>query len=158
METETIIDEANFEQFFFDVRRHKPKRGQVMARYTAMAEFVDGMMKKNIIDLLHKDKAEAAVAVMRKLGCATERDSIRVVREVCDDIVSGMDLGEVERKAYRYQLESFYYTDKGNVPADDPHWSVINVRNMDEFLDAANRKCKIHSKVVDSLDGKEKDE
>ena len=156
--TETIIDESNFEQHFFDVRKHKPKRGQVMARYTAMAEFVDGMMKKHIIELLHMDKAEAAVAVMRKLGCATEHDSIRVVREVCDDLAAGMGTADVENKPYKYQLESFYYTDKDNVPIDDPHWSVINIRNMDEFLDAANRKCKIQSKVVDSLDGKEKDE
>ena len=156
--TETIIDESNFEQFFFDVRKHKPQRGQIMARYTAMADFVDGMMKKHIIDLLHRDKAEAAVAVMRKLGCATEPDSMRVVREVCDDLLSGMTPAEVELKAYKYQLESFYYTDIENVPKDDPHWSVINIRNMDDFLDASNNKCKIKSKVVDSLDVKREDE
>lgn len=157
-EMETVIDESNFEKYFFDVRRFKPQRGQVMARYMAVAEFIDGMMKKNIIDLLHKDKAEAAVAVMRKLGCATEGDAIRVVREVCDDLVSGMGVEEVEKKAYKYTLESFYYTQKEHVPVDDPHWSLINVRNMDEFLDAANRKCKMTTKVVDSLDGEKQGE
>jgi len=147
---ETVIDQSNFDKYFFDVRRSTPQRGQVMAKYTAIAEFVDGMMKKNIIELLHKNKAEAAVSVMRKLGCATEFDSIRVVREVCDDIVSGMSLEDVENKSYKYTLESFYYTKKEYLPLDDPHWSLINIRNMDEFLDAADRKCKINSKLVDS--------
>ena len=157
-EMETVINESNFEKYFFDVRRFKPQRGQVMARYMAVAEFIDGMMKKNIIDLLHKDKAEAAVTVMRKLGCATEGDAIRVVREVCDDLVSGMGVEEVEKKVYKYTLESFYYTQKEHFPIDDPHWSLINVRNMDEFLDAANRKCKMTTKVVDSLDGEKQGE
>ena len=157
-DSELVIDQNNFEQYFFDIRRHKPQKGQVMARYIAVAEFVDGLMKKNIIDLLHKDKAEAAVSVMRKLGCATEKDSIRIVREVCDDLVSGMTPEEVEAKIYKYTLESFYYTKKEYVPLDDPHWSLINIKNMDEFLDAANQKCKITAKIVDSIDGKEKSE
>ncbi len=155
---DVVIDQNNFEQYFFDIRRHKPQKGQVMAKYTAIAEFVDGLMKKNIIDLLHKNKAEAAVAVMRKLGCATEKDSIRIVRELCDDLVAGMTPEEVEKKVYKYTLESFYYTQKDYVPLDDPHWSLINVKNLDEFLDAANNKCKIKAKIVDSIDGKEKTE
>lgn len=155
---EIVIDQSNFEKYFFDIRRFKPEKGQVLARYTAIAEFVDGLMKKNIIDLLHKNKAEAAVAVMRKLGCATEKDSIRIVREVCDDLVSGMSLEEVEKKSYKYTLESFYYTQKEYVPLDDPHWSLINVKNLDEFIDAANQKCKIKAKVVDSIDGKKENQ
>lgn len=157
-DTEIIIDENNFENYFFDVRRFKPKHGQTMARYMAVAEFIDGMMKKNIIDLLHKDKAEAAVSVMRKLGCATEGDSIKVVREVCDDLVSGMSIDDVENKVYKYTLESFYYTQKEHIPTDDPHWSPVNVRNMDDFMDAANRKCKMTAKIVDSIDGEKQGE
>lgn len=157
-DTEILIDENNFEEYFFDVRRFKPKHGQTMARYMAVAEFIDGMMKKNIIDLLHKDKAEAAVSVMRKLGCATEGDSIKVVREVCDDLVSGMSIDDVENKVYKYTLESFYYTQKEHIPTDDPHWSPVNVRNMDDFMDAANRKCKMTAKIVDSLDGEKQGE
>jgi hypothetical protein len=106
-DSELIIDENNFEQYFFDVRRHKPQKGQIMVKYTAIAEFVDGLMKKNIIDLLHKNKAEAAVSVMRNLGCATEKESIRIVREVCDDLVYGMTKEDVEKKIYKYTLESF---------------------------------------------------
>lgn len=157
-DTEILIDENNFEEYFFDVRRFKPKHGQTMARYMATAEFIDGMMKKNIIDLLHKDKAEAAVSVMRKLGCATEGDSIKVVRAVCDDLVSGMSIDDVEKKVYKYTLESFYYTQKEHIPTDDPHWSPVNVRNMDDFIDAANRKCKMTAKIVDNLDGEKQGE
>jgi|APGre2960657404_1045060.scaffolds.fasta_scaffold00005_11 hypothetical protein len=157
-DTEILIDKNNFEEYFFDVRRFKPKRGQTMARYMATAEFIDGMMKKNIIDLLHKDKAEAAVSVMRKLGCATEGDSIKVVRAVCDDLVSGMSIDDVEKKVYRYTLEAFYYTQKEHIPTDDPHWSPVNVRNMDDFMDAANRKCKMTAKIVDNLDGEKQGE
>jgi hypothetical protein len=155
-DSELIIDENNFEQYFFDVRRHKPQKGQIMVKYTAIAEFVDGLMKKNIIDLLHKNKAEAAVSVMRNLGCATEKESIRIVREVCDDLVYGMTKEDVEKKIYKYTLESFYYTQKENFPLNDPHWVLINVKNMDEFLDASNKKCKITAKIVDSIDDKEK--
>jgi hypothetical protein len=115
-------------------------------------------MKKNIIDLLHKNKAEAAVSVMRNLGCATEKESIRIVREVCDDLVYGMTKEDVEKKIYKYTLESFYYTQKENFPLNDPHWVLINVKNMDEFLDASNKKCKITAKIVDSIDDKEKSE
>jgi len=55
-------------------------------------------------------------------------------------------------------LESFYYTQKENFPSNDPHWVLINVKNMDEFLDASNKKCKITAKIVDSIDDKEKSE
>jgi hypothetical protein len=55
-------------------------------------------------------------------------------------------------------LESFYYTQKENFPLNDPHWVLINVKNMDEFLDASNKKCKITAKIVDSIDDKEKSE
>ena len=40
-DSELIIDENNFEQYFFDVRRHKPQKGQIMVKYTAIAEFID---------------------------------------------------------------------------------------------------------------------
>jgi len=158
MSEELIIDEKNFEQYFFDVRRFAPKRGQIMARFMAKADFIDGMMKKNIIDLLQKDKALAAVQVMRKLGCATDQDAIKICKEVCEDLIAGMTDEEVENKVYRYTMESFYYTKKEYVPLDDPHWSLISVKNLDEFLDADKNKCKMTTKVVDSLDEKKQNE
>jgi hypothetical protein len=146
---ETIIDENNFDEYFFDVRTHKPKQGQVMARYAATAEFVDGMMKKNIIELLKKDKAIAATQVLRKLGYATEKDSVRLCREICVDMLSGMTDEQIEQKNYKYVIEIFYYTEQKNIPLNDPHWSVISIRNLDDFLDAKNNVLNITSSIVE---------
>jgi hypothetical protein len=120
-----------------------------MARYAAVAEFVDGRLKKDIVDLIfNKNRPEAATRVMRKLGCATELDSIRVCREIAQDLLSGMKPHEVEQKVYKYTIEVFYYTFKENVPVDDPHWSTISLNNLDEFLDAAENKLRIKSKII----------
>lgn len=147
---ELVIDQSNFDQYFFDVRTHKPQRGQVLARYTASAEFVDGRLKKDVIDLIYnRDKAEAATRVMRKLGFATEREALRVCKELAKDLAVGMTPQEVEEKIYKYQVEVFYYTQKEYVPTDDPHWSIISLTNLDEFLDAAGQKINIKGKVVD---------
>lgn len=149
---ELVIDENNFSEYFRDVRMHnRPQRGEVMARYTATAEFVNGHMKRDIIDLLHnKNKIEAAIQVMRKLGSATEKDAIRICKEICQDLVSGMSLKEVEDKIYKYQLELFYYTKKEFIPLNDPHWSVISLKNLDEFLDAAGQRVKMTATLLPS--------
>lgn len=153
MNDELVIDETNFAEHFRDVRMNKPQRGEVMARFTAMAEFVDGHMKRDIIDLLHnKNKIEAAIQVMRKLGSATEKEAIRICKEVCRDLASGMSLKEVENKTYKYQLELFYYTKKENIPVDDPHWSVISLKNLDEFLDQAGQKVKMKTTLLPSVE------
>lgn len=154
MVDELVINESNFHLYFHDVRMNKPQRGQIMARYAATAELFDGRLKKDIIDLMYKDKALAATAVMRKLGCATERDSIRICKEIARDLVSGMTQEEVENKVYKFALEVFYYTKKEYVPVGDPHWSVISLNNLDEFLDVAQNKVKITSKIVESNDVK----
>lgn len=151
LDKEVVIDESNFDSYFFDVRWNKPQRGQVMARYAAMAEFVDGRLKKDVIDLIYnKDKAEAATRVMRKLGCATEKDSIRICKEIAKDLVSGMTPEQVEDKVYKFTIEVFYYTKAEYVPKDDPHWSIISLKNLDEFLDASQQKIRVTSKVVES--------
>jgi len=151
LDEEVVIDEKNFDSYFFDVRMHKPQRGQVMARYCATAEFVEGRLKKDIIDLLWRcDKAEAATRVMRKLGCAQERESIRVVKEIAKDLASGMPPEEVEKKVYKYGVEMFFYTRQEYIPVDDPHWSVIGLKNLDSFLDAAGKKVTMKTKVVET--------
>jgi uncharacterized protein YdaT len=151
MTEELIIDESNFEQYFRDCRRSKPERGDIMARYSAVAEFVDGHMKRDIIDLLlNRDKAISATQVMRKLGGATERDAVRICKEIAEDLASGMSQEEVEKKVYTYNLELFYYTKKEYMPVDDPHWSTISLENLDEFLDQSNQKMTIKSKFLEA--------
>lgn len=151
MTDELVIDENNFTQYFRDCRMHRPERGDIMAKYTAIAEFIDGQMKKDIIDLLmNKEKALAATQVMRKLGCATEYDAIRVCKEVAEDLAAGMSAEEVEKKPYEYQLETFYYTKKEYVPVDDPHWQIISIANLDSFLDKENRVVSFKTKIVEA--------
>lgn len=148
--SELVIDESNFGSHFRDCRMNRPERGDIIARYTAIADFVEGRMKKDVIDLLSNyDKALAATQVMRKLGCAAERDAIRVCREICEDLSVGLDPGEVEMKPYRYRLEMFFYAKKESVPKDDPHWSIISIANLDSFLDGQNRLVTIKSRIVE---------
>lgn len=151
MTDELVIDESNFGEYFRDCRTNKPQRGDIIARYAAVAEFVDGRMKLDIIDLLTRtDKAVAATQVMRKLGCATQQEAVRICREICEDLANGMPPEEVERKVYRYTLEVFYYTKKEYVPVDDPHWSVISIDNLDEFLDMGDNKLRMTMKIVET--------
>lgn len=150
MTDELVIDASNFDQYFRDVRKCRPERDDVMARYSAIAEFIDGMMKRDIIDLLlNKDKAVPATQLLRKIGGAIERDAVRVCKEICQDLASGMTSEEVEKKPYKYTMEFFYYTKKKYVPTDDPHWSIISLNNLDEFLDKSNQKCTIKTRIIE---------
>lgn len=120
---ELIIDETNFNEYFFDVRTHSPQKGQTLACYQAIAEFVDGNLKRDIINLLiNTDKVEAAQRILQKIGNTSEKDSIRIVREMCDDLLSGMTEDEVAEKPYEMVMEAYYYTDPDLVPSNDPHW------------------------------------
>jgi len=118
------IDESNFEQYFFDIRKNGPKPGQVLACYEAMADFVDGNMKRDVIHILmHSDKGgEAGPRLLRKLAGATESSAFRVIREMVKDLLSGMSSEEVAKKAYEMRCQHFYYTQKECLPEDDPHW------------------------------------
>jgi len=155
-----VIDESNFADYFHDVRRNKPRRGQVIARYSAVAELVEGRLKEDLIYLLTQchGGGQSAARVMRKLGGATERDSLRVPREMAEDLLGGMTPEEVVAKPYKYQAEFFYYTEPQNVPYGDPHWDIINIRNLDEFCteleDKEGKKFQFKAKIVtqDELD------
>lgn len=151
VDQELIIDESNFSEYFRDCRTSRPEKGDIMARYSATAEFIDGQMKRDIIDLLcNRDKAFAATQVMKKLGCATQTDCVRICKEICKDLASGMSLKEVEHKVYTYNIELFYYTKKQYVPIDDAHWTPIGLGNLDEFLDKAGQRLKISSKLIEN--------
>lgn len=153
MSDELIINESNFTQYFRDCRTSRPERGDIIACWSGIAEFIDGRMKKDIIDLLmNKDKALAATQVMRKLGGATQKDAIRICKEIANDLMGGMSPEDVEKKTYEYNIELFYYTKKEYIPLDDPHWSTIGIENLDEFLDQANQRIKMKSKIVEPED------
>lgn len=126
-----VIDSSNFKDYFFDVRRFGPKKGQVMAKFSAVAIFGDGPEKRDLINVLKRDKAQAAAMVMRKIHCAREPDCYRVCREMCEDMLNGMTDEQVSKKEYEFVLEAFYYTKKEYVPKNDPNWEVIEVMRYD---------------------------
>lgn len=130
------INELNFSQYFRDVRVSQPERGEVIAQYSACAEFVDGNEKRQIISLLTStdNKMEATAQVMRKLIHASEVDAYRVPRLMAEDLLSGMGEEEVAAKPYKYTLEMFFYCRPEFIPKDDPHWASISVLNMDDFV------------------------
>lgn len=145
---ELEINEENFNQYFKDVRTSTPEKGDVIAQYSAAAEFIDGPEKKQIISLLTstENKMEATAQVMRKLLFASELDSYRIPRQMAQDLISGMSVDEVALKTYKFTLEMFFYAKPENVPKDDPHWSTISVLNLGEFLD--KKESEIQAKIL----------
>ncbi|NBT57296.1 hypothetical protein EBT16_00775 [bacterium] len=154
MSEEIEINESNFSEYFRDVRNCTPARGEVIAQYTAAAEFVEGNEKRQVISLLNstENKMEATAQVMRKLLFASELDAYRVPRMMAEDMISGMTEDEVASKPYKFTLEMFFYARPENVPKDDPHWSIISVLNLEDFL--GKKDGEIQAKI---LSGEEAD-
>jgi len=136
MTEELEINDENFSQYFRDVRMSKFEKGDVMAKYTAIAEFVDGGEKRQIISLLTdtENKMEATVQVMRKLLFASELDAYKVPRLMAEDLLSGMSVDDCAEKPYKYTLEMFYYTRPELIPKDDPHWCSISIIPTDDLF------------------------
>jgi hypothetical protein len=132
---EIEITSENFNKYFKDVRVSKLEKDEVIAKYSAIAEFVDGGEKRQIISLLTdtENKMEATIQVMRKLLFASEQDAYRVPREMAEDLISGLSIEDIAKKPYKYTLEMFFYTRLENIPKDDPHWCCISVLNFDDF-------------------------
>jgi hypothetical protein len=129
---EPVITEENFSQYFFDARNHKPEKGQVLACYSAAAEFAEGLEKRNLVELLARtNKAEAATAVMRKLHQAHPKDAVTVPRQIVEDLMSGMTEDEVVKKPYKFTFQAHFYTKPEYVPKDDPHWSLASLYHVD---------------------------
>ncbi len=142
MTDEPIINASNFANYFFDVRRNKPKPGQVLARFCAVAVFGNGPEKKDVIKVLKMGKAQQAAEVMKKIHCAKEPDCYRVCREMSEDLVSGMTEEQVAAKDYEFMLEAFYYTQREYIPEDDPHWECLSLIQYDP--ETKTYKSEIH--------------
>ena len=129
---EIIIDKSNFSEYFFDVRQHAPKSGQIMAKFTAVALFGEGAEKKDIIKLLMTDKAKQAASVMHRIHLAKTPDNYRICAEICEDLfIHGLTVEEVQKKDYEFILEAVYYTQREHVPKEDPHWETLSVLEYD---------------------------
>lgn len=153
---ELEINESNFNEYFKDVRQHAPEKGDIIAKYSSCAEFVDGNEKRQIISLLldTENKMEATAQVMRKLLFASEIDAYRVPRMMADDLLSGISEDECAKKPYKYTLEMFFYSKPECVPSNDPHWNIISVLNLQEFLDKTNEE-QIQSRILSKEESQE---
>ena len=133
-----VITDENFNEHFFPIQGQRPLRGQVMARFTHHAELVDGIEKRQIIDLLQKrGSAISATKVMQKVCHASRIDSVRVPQEMLKDLLEGLTEEEVAAKPYEFVLEMHYYTKPENIPIDNPHWEQISILNEEQL------RCKI---------------
>lgn len=160
--TEEIIDENNFKNYFKDVRNNAIQRGEIIAKYTSFAEFVDGNEKKQILNLIkNTDKMNATTQVMRKLLFASEIDAIKIPREMAEDLSKGMSEEEVLNKPYKYKLEMFFYAKPENVPKDDPHWNIISVINLEDFINKnfdKEKNLEFNAKILNEEENKKLNE
>ena len=124
-----VIDQSNFNDYYFPVEKFGPKPGQVMARYMAKAELIAGDEKGYLIDLLVTNPmgAEMGVQIARTAFAAQEIEAIKLCKAITEDLLSGMSKDEVMNKPYKYTLEKFFWTKEEYVPKDDPHWTAIKV-------------------------------
>lgn len=127
---ELVIDSSNFDQYFFDARKHKGKKGQVLARFSAVAEFIDGQGKTDIVGLIKKGKGRQAAEVMKKIHGAKEPDCYRVCRQIAEDLLI-MEEEKVVAKPYEYAVEYLFYTQRDYVP-NNHHWEMISLMEYDE--------------------------
>ena len=146
------IDESNWDQIFkehfFDVRRNPPKRGQVMACYTAGGELIEGELKKDLVNLLCvTPKVHESILLLQKMACMEEKDAMRICREVLEDLKSGMTREEIITKPYKYLLRVFYYVESEYIPSDDPHWHYVEIKNLEEFIQHTE---KVGNRVITS--------
>jgi hypothetical protein len=126
---ELVIDQSNFDKFFFDVKKTGPKPGQVMVRYVANAELIAGDEKMYLIDLLVTNPlgAEMGVQIAKNAFGAQDSDAIKLCKSIARDLIDGMTRQQVLEKPYKYTLERFFWSKEEYVPKDDPHWQVIKV-------------------------------
>lgn len=129
MEREIEITNENFDQYFFDARKHRPQSGQVLAKFQAVAEFIEGQPKRDIIHLLKLDKAKEAAQVMQRLHGCKPPYCYRVLIDMSEDLLK-MSEEEVEKKPYEMVVEFLFWAKREHVP-NDPRWETINVIKYD---------------------------
>lgn len=128
-EEDLVIDDSNFDQYFFDVKKNGPKKNQIMARYVSKAELIDGEEKGYLIDILLTNPmgAEMAVQIAKNAFAAQESEAIILCKNIAKDLLNGMSKQQVLEKPYSYTLEKFFWTEEKYVPENDPHWQVIKI-------------------------------
>ena len=147
------LSHPDFPKYFRYTETSKPEKGDIIAKFGAVAEIVEGMDKDDLIDIcLQPDSAHAAAQMMRKIFHAAEWDAWGVPRQITEDLVNGMSEAEIKQKPYSYAMELFFYTKPEYMPkADDSdfkYWSLIRIVNLDDYLKI---EVKNESEVKGSL-------
>lgn len=133
---ELIIDENNFSEYFRDAFKFPPKEGDILVRYRAKADFINGEDKKDVVYQLSNSSfgARSAIQIIKKLGKTNEKEAVSVAKRICEDLYGGMKEEEVLAKPYSYLFEMMFFAKKEHIPADDEHWECITITNLDEYL------------------------
>ncbi len=137
MAEDFVIDETNFGQYFRELNKDIPQKGDVLSVYRAMAELLSGDIKKDIVNLLKTEMevgAKQAIQIAVKLCKTNEKEAIKLVKEICTDLHDGKSEDYIMDKPYQYMVEIFYFTKPEYVP-NDKHWSFISIKNIDEFIE-----------------------
>ena len=134
--SELIIDESNFSQYFRDVGKNSPQKGDVIAVYRTMAELGNGDLKEQIVESLFLEKVgpNKAIKLLTKLGKSPMKEAIRVIKNISLDLYNGMSKPMVLAKTYELLIEIYYYTKDEYVPKNDFHWEIIKIKNIDDFI------------------------
>jgi len=130
MSEEIEITEENFSEYFRDARKFKPQAGEVLAKFTAIANFVPSQAKRDIIYLLKLDKAKEAAQVMNRIHGAKPPWSYRVPRLMAQDLLKKTEK-EVEETPYEMLVEYLFWTKKEYVPKGNQHWELLDVLQYD---------------------------
>jgi len=125
---EIVINEENFNEYFKEINKNKPEKGDIIASYRAKAYLVEGDLKKDVIKLLKtKEGVNSAVKILNKFAYCIYEDAVSICKNICQELSLGLSDEEVLKKEYPYTLEIFYYTKKENVPENDKHWSIMTI-------------------------------
>lgn len=134
--SELVIDETNFHVFFREVERNRPEKGDVMVVYRSMADFCSGDLKEQVVEALFEEKIgpTKAIKLMKRFGKTSNREALRVVKNVFMDLYNGMSKNMVIAKTYEFMIEIYYYTKEEFIPKDDKKWEIIKIANLDQYF------------------------
>ncbi len=131
------------EDKFLDARKSAPRPDDVMARFRAIADFVEGEDKDIVIQFIKNNPVGASMAVktLRSRCGALNVDAVRVAMEIAKDLVSGLSDKEVREKPYKMEIEILFYCKKEDVPFS-PHWDLLPTVRLDKKQNG-NLSCQI---------------
>jgi hypothetical protein len=127
METELVIDDTNFSQYFREINKAAPAQGDSLVVFRALAYFCEGALKQEIIDLLRFEFGSVKKCVGRliKFAGSTREQAVKICLDLAKDLIDGISLEDVKKKEYPFVFEKFYYVNPQYVPEDDKRWQIL---------------------------------